>query len=195
MGLQRVYLATCDLELHPQCLKEADGTKNRSEAWANGWRRVDWPGNDLMGRPPRSWERTSVDGCPLCVATLAEMTGQVIDWDVIHFHMPAKVQVTGTSIPSQIPVYTYRLNPSSPPTEVPHMNRTTEGGTPAVRNLRELKNRIQADVILGTDDIGNHVTLRVEVATANPAVADALAALRDAVDTIALDKARQAVKE
>lgn len=62
-----------------------------------------------------------------------------------------------------------------------------------VKNIRELKGRVQADVVLGLDDRKLSVTSRIEVPVLNKEISDLMNELRRAILRLAEDQVRQAL--
>lgn len=62
-----------------------------------------------------------------------------------------------------------------------------------VKNIRELKGRVQADVVLGLDDRKLSVTSRIEVPVLNKEISDLMDELRRAILRLAEDQVRQAL--
>jgi len=68
------------------------------------------------------------------------------------------------------------------------------GALVRVRNVRELKGRIQADVVIGTDDRTVPVTARVEIPVSHPEIEKEVASLKEALRRIALDRVSEAME-
>lgn len=64
-----------------------------------------------------------------------------------------------------------------------------------MRNLKVLKGVVYADVDLGTNDVGNRVTVQVKVSTLRPGVQEAMAPLARLMDQIAHDNVRAALNK
>lgn len=65
---------------------------------------------------------------------------------------------------------------------------------PAVRNIRELRNHLVADVWVGVDNRNLEVVQHVRIEHGHPRIVGLVAALKAEVEAIALDRVQQALK-